>query len=83
MNFSIQYFLPLQLPFEESEIHWDSNSQSGSSLGSVGVHSLTLSYTPNSTKCDSWASFLAHTFTSPCLGQEPKAKVAIVSKLDI
>jgi len=29
-------------------------------------------------KCDSRASFLAHTFTSPCLGHEPKAKVAII-----
>jgi hypothetical protein len=27
-------------------------------------------------KCDSWASFLAHTFASLCLGHEPKAKVA-------
>jgi hypothetical protein len=27
-------------------------------------------------KCDSWASLLAHTLASPCLGCEPKAKVA-------
>jgi hypothetical protein len=46
----------------------------GSSLGSVGVHSLTLSYTPKSMKCDSQASFLAHTFASPCVGCEPKAR---------
>jgi len=26
-------------------------------------------------KCDSQASLLAHTFASPCLGREPKAKV--------
>jgi hypothetical protein len=26
-------------------------------------------------KCDSWASFLAYTLVSPCLGHEPKAKV--------
>jgi hypothetical protein len=26
-------------------------------------------------KCDFWASLLAHTFTSPCLGCEPKVKV--------
>jgi hypothetical protein len=45
------------------------------SLGSVGVHSLTFSYIPMSMKCDSWASFLALTFVSPCLGHEPKAKV--------
>ncbi len=49
------------------------------SLGSVGVHSLTLSYIPESMKCDSWASLLARTFASPYLGCEPKVRVAIVS----
>jgi hypothetical protein len=34
-------------------VHGDSNSQSGISLGNVWVHSLTLSYTPGSMKCDS------------------------------
>jgi hypothetical protein len=42
----------------------------------MGVYSLTLSYTHMSMKCDSWASLLACTFASPCLGYEPKAKVA-------
>jgi hypothetical protein len=42
---------------------------------SVGVHSFTFSYTPESMKCDSWASFLTHTFSSPCFGRKPKAKV--------
>jgi hypothetical protein len=37
---------PLQSFFKDSEVHRDSNSQSGSSLGSVRVHSFTLSYTP-------------------------------------
>jgi hypothetical protein len=50
----------------------------------VGVHlgvwrfiSHTLPYfqPPRSMKCDSWASFLAHTFINPCLGNKPKAKV--------
>jgi len=54
---------------------WDSNSQSESSLGSVKVHSLTLSHIPGSIKCDSRASLLACTFASPCLSREPKAKV--------
>jgi hypothetical protein len=27
-------------------------------------------------KCDSRASLLVHTLTSPCLGREPKARVA-------
>jgi len=53
------------------------NSQSGNSLGSVGVHSLTLFYIPESMKYDSQASLLAHTFASPCLGREPKARVMI------
>jgi len=41
-------FDPLQLLFENSGVNRDSNSQSGSSLGSVRVHSLTLSFTPKS-----------------------------------
>jgi hypothetical protein len=32
-------------------------------------------------KCDSWASLLARTFASPCLGYEPKAKVATITIL--
>ncbi len=59
----------------DSRVHWDSNSQSGSPLGSVWVHSLTLSYTLGSMKCDSWVSLLAHTFASPCLGRKAKARV--------
>jgi hypothetical protein len=43
------------------EVHWDFNSQSGNSLGSVGVHSLTLSYTSKSMKCDSQA----HSWPTP------------------
>jgi hypothetical protein len=66
----------MKFPFENLGVHRDSNSQSGSSLGSVRVHSLTLSYTLGSMKCDSRASLFARTFTSPCLGCEPKVKVA-------
>ncbi len=62
--------------FENSGVHWDSNSQSGSSFGSVKVHFLTFSYTLRSMKCDSWASFLACTFVSLCFGHKPKVKVA-------
>ncbi len=61
---------------ENSRVHWDSNSQSGSSLGSVDVHSLTLSHTPRNMKYESWASFLVRTFASPCFGREPRARVA-------
>ncbi len=50
----------------------------GAHLGVWGVHSLTLSYTHGSMKCDSWASFLACTFASLYLGHEPKARVATI-----
>ncbi len=68
-------FWPLKLLSENLGIHRDSNSESGSSFGSVRAHSFTLSYTPRSMKCDSRASYLACTFPSPCLGRKPKAKV--------
>jgi len=42
---------------------------------SVGVHSFTFSYTPESMKCDSWVSFLTRTFTNLCFGREPKVRV--------
>jgi hypothetical protein len=42
----------------------------------VGIHALTLSYTPRSMKCDFQASLLGCTFASPCFGHEPKARVA-------
>jgi len=66
----------IQLLSENLKVHRGSNSQSGSSFGSVEVHSLTLSHTPKNMECDSWASLLACTFASPCLGHEPKARVA-------
>jgi hypothetical protein len=53
----------------------DSNSQNGSSFGSVKVHSLTLFCTLESMRCDSQASLLARNLASPCLGHEPKARV--------
>jgi hypothetical protein len=51
----------------------------------VGVHLGVWSsffhtfYILGNMKCDSWASLLAHTFTSPCLGCEPKTKVATLA----
>jgi len=60
---------------ENLRVYWDSNSQSVNSLGSLRVHSLTLSCTPESMKCDSGASYLVRTFESPYLGREPKAWV--------
>jgi len=52
--------------------------QSGSSLGSVRVHCLTLPYIPRSMKCDSWASYMARTFASPHLDREPKVTVTTI-----
>jgi len=66
-------------PYNCSLKIWDFNSQNGSSLGSVKVHSLTLSYTPKNMRCDSRASLLAHTFASPYLGCEPKVRVATIT----
>jgi hypothetical protein len=66
----------LKLLFEHLGIHQDPNSQSGSSLGSVKVYSLTFSCTLKNMEHDSWASFLARNLTTPCFGHEPKARVA-------
>jgi hypothetical protein len=67
---------PLQSLSKDLGVHRDSNSQSGSSLGSVEVHSLTLSYTLGNMRCDSQAFLLAHTFASPYLVHKPKIRVA-------
>jgi hypothetical protein len=55
---------------------WDSNSHHGSSLGSVRVHSLTLFALPGA--CDVTPGSLPWpaTLQPPCLGREPKARVA-------
>jgi len=76
-------FWPMQSLYENSKIHQDSNFQSGSSLGSVKVHSLTLSYTPGRMQRNSQASFLARNLASPCLDYEPKARVTIVTILQM
>jgi len=61
-------FWPLQSLFEHPRVHWDSNSQGGSSLGSAKVHSLTLSFTPK-------LPLLARNLVSPCFSHKPKARV--------
>jgi hypothetical protein len=75
-NFQSNGFLTLIIDFWRFENLSNSNSQSGSSLGHVEVHSFRLSHIPGSIKCDSQASFLAHTFASPCFGCNPKTRVA-------
>ncbi len=74
-------FWPLQLLFEHLEVHQDSNSQRGSSLGSVRVYSLTHSYTLGSMWHDYWVSLFAHNLATFCLGHEPKARVATMEQL--
>jgi hypothetical protein len=74
----IDGFWPLQSPSKNLEVHWVSNSQNGSSLGSVRVHSLTLFCTPGNIRCDSWDSFLAHNLANHCLCCEPKARVVTI-----
>jgi hypothetical protein len=73
---SIQWVLTPVMLSKNLGVHSDSNSQSGNSLGSVRVHSLTFFCILRAMKCDSQASFLARTLTSPYLGREPKVRVA-------
>jgi hypothetical protein len=75
----IDGFWPLQSLSEDLRIlrdSKDSNSPSGSCLGSVRVHSLTLFCTLGSIRCASRVSLLFHSLASPCLGHEPKVRVA-------
>ncbi len=80
-SFRSNEFWPLQLPFENLWIHQDSNSQNGSSLGNVEVHSFTFSYIFGNMKCDFRASFLVHIFVSPYFGCKLKAKVVTMCEL--
>jgi hypothetical protein len=59
---------------EHSRVHQDSNSQGFHSLGSVRVHSLTLSFILG-------LSFLARNLATPCFGHEPKARVVTLHLL--
>ncbi len=54
----------------------DSNSQHGWSLGSVKVHSLTLFALPRACEVTLESSSWPATLQPPCLGHEPKARVA-------
>jgi hypothetical protein len=66
-NYSMKILKSIGTPTPEVRAH----------LG-VGVHSFTLSHILGNMKCDYWPSHLAYTFTSPCLGCEPKVRVAII-----
>ncbi len=77
MNFD-PYNCPLKI--------WESietlTPKMGAHLGMWSSFSHTF-HTPGSMKCDSWASFLACTFASPCLGCEPKARVMILLRMQL
>jgi hypothetical protein len=71
-------FDPCNRAMKIQESIWDSNSQHGSSLGSVKVHSLTLFALPG--VCDvTPGSLLARNLATPCFSREPKAKVATIA----
>jgi hypothetical protein len=69
-------FDPYNCPLKIQESIGTITPKMGIHLGVSRVHSLTLFCTLESMRCDSWASLLAHNLTSPCLGYEPKARVA-------
>ncbi len=62
---------------------WDSIGipipKMGTHLG-MWVHALTLPYTPESMKCDSHDSLLAHTFINICFDRESKVRVTTTLK---
>jgi len=60
---------PLKIPSGLQLPKWELTWECGGSV-------FTLSYILGNMKCDSRVSLLAYTFASPCLGCEPKARVA-------
>ncbi len=61
-----------------SEVSTFTNSQHGSSLGSVRVHSLTLFALPGACDVTPGSTIRPATLQPPCLGREPKARVTRV-----
>jgi hypothetical protein len=75
-NSSIQMgFDPCNRPLKIRESIRTLTLKVGTHLGVWRFIPSHSSPTPESMKYDSWASLLARTFTSPCLGQEPKVRV--------
>jgi hypothetical protein len=64
-NLQFNGFWPLQSPSKDLGLHWNSNSQNGSSLGSARVYSFTLFCTP---RLPSWAA----TLQTPILVTNPR-----------
>ncbi len=71
-------FWPLQSLSEHSGVHRESNSQHGSSLGSVRVLSLTPFCTLGGMRIRLSGLVLATPLQAFCLGRELKAKVATI-----
>jgi hypothetical protein len=68
-------FNPNNYALKIQESIWDSNSQHGSSLGSVRVHSLTLFALSGACDVTPGSSSSPATLQPPHLGHEPKARV--------
>jgi hypothetical protein len=68
-------FNPNNYALKIQESIWDSNSQHGSSLRSVRVHSLTLFALSGACDVTPGSSSLPATLQPPHLGPEPKARV--------
>jgi hypothetical protein len=67
-------FDPCTLNIRESI--WDFNSQNGSSLGSVRVHSLTIFALPRACEVSPRLLSWPATLQPPCFGRDPKFRVA-------
>jgi hypothetical protein len=76
-------FDPCNCTLKIRESIWDSNSQHGSSLGSVRVHSLTLFALLGACDVTHGSFSWPVTLQPPCFGRKPKAKVAIIDMLQI
>ncbi len=69
-------FDPYNCALKIWESFWDSNSQHGSSLGSVRVHALTLFALLGACEVSPMSPSWPATLQPPYLGREPKARVA-------
>ncbi len=67
---------PCNYAMKIRESIWDSNSHNGSTLGSVKVHSFTLFALPGACEVTLGPPSWPITLQPPCLGCEPKARVA-------
>jgi len=72
-------FWPLKSFFEDLKIPWDSNSQSGSPLGSVGADSLRFFPTLEKVNVTHRLHSQLSPFHALCLDHEPKVRVVTCS----